>query len=54
MKRWKLIVPIFLLSFLLPTVKASAQFTDIIREIIVAADVAVQKVQNATIALQNA
>jgi len=54
MKRWKLIIITFALFFLLPTIKANAQFTDIIREIIVAADVAVQKVQNATIALQNA
>ncbi|GGA92965.1 conjugal transfer protein TraI [Puia dinghuensis] len=37
-----------------PTVKSQAQFTDILREIIVAADVAVQKVQNATLELQNA
>lgn len=37
-----------------PTLHTQAQITDILREIIVAADVAVQKVQNATLELQNA
>jgi len=50
-------VMIFVLSVglaLSPTRHCQAQFTDIIKAIIKAADIAVQKVQNATIDLQNA
>ena len=41
------------LMILAPTSHTQAQFTDIIKAIIKAADIAVQKVQNATIDLQN-
>ena len=54
MKQPKYIIAPLIILLSLSSAKASAQFTDILREIIVAADVAVQKVQNATIGLQNA
>jgi len=54
MTRCKLIAFCLALFLVGPTVRVNAQFTDILREIIVAADVAVQKAQNATIGLQNA
>lgn len=53
MKRYIITACCCVTLLLAPRLQASAQFTDILREIIVAADVAVQKVQNATIGLQN-
>lgn len=56
MKRSKHRLTAFLISvvaILAPTSHTQAQFTDIIKAIIKAADIAVQKVQNATIDLQN-
>jgi len=50
---FRIILPILLL-IVTPTAKTQAQFTDIIAAAIRAADIAVQKVQNATIGLQNA
>jgi hypothetical protein len=54
MKKSIRIALIILLAAAAPTMRSQAQFTDIITAIIKAADIAVQKVQNATLGLQNA
>jgi len=45
---------VLVVLFLGTTVQSQAQLTDILKQIIIAADIAVQKAQNATIGLQNA